>query len=529
MLLVKNLHIGLHSSNGDVNAVHSASLTIEKGQTLALVGESGSGKTVLCLSILRLLPSKLVFHNHGRILLFGENVLESSPLKMRQMLSQRIGMVFQDPQNALNPVHNIIRQVGETFAIQKGGSYNDYRTQVQALLEEVQIDNAKQRLDAFPHQLSGGQRQRVMIAAAIANKPDILIADEPTTALDITTQLEILNLLQELKHARHMAMLFISHNLHIVTKIADTICVMHKGNIVEQGPATKVLNAPNHHYTKSLLSTRMQKHARMPSNTKILLQAQKLNVYFQHQSSWLARKKIFQALTDIDLVIRQQETLAIIGKSGSGKTTLALALLRLLPVHGKIYFMETALHHLTLKQMRPLRRHMQFVSQDPFASLNPRMSIYQLIIEGLELHMPLLNQQEQLSLIIQTLEEVGLDETALRLYPHEFSGGQRQRIAIARALVLKPKLMILDEPTSSLDFSVQTRILDLLATLQKRHHLSYILITHDMNIVASMADSIMVLHHGKMIEQGIAKNIMNAPRHAHTQQLIAASMHDPIM
>ena len=486
---------------------------------------SGSGKTVTALSILRLLPYPAASHPSGTILFKGENLLTLSPPALRQIRGNKISMIFQEPMTSLNPLHTIERQVGEVLKIHRGLSDRAARERVLDLLDKVGIDDPKGRLDCYPHQLSGGQRQRVMIAMALANEPDLLIADEPTTALDVTIQAQILELLSKLKAEFNMAMLLITHDLGIVRKMADRVCVMNNGEIVERGATADIFAAPKHPYTKHLIASE-PKGSPPAANpkAKTILEAKDLRVWFPIKRGFL-RHVVghIKAVDGIDLAVKEGQTLGVVGESGSGKTTLGLALLRLISSEGPIVYLGNRIDGYDLKRMRPLRRHMQIVFQDPYGSLSPRLSVGQIIEEGLSIQNPTLTREERVARVDQALREVGLDPKWRDRYPHEFSGGQRQRIAIARALVLEPKFLILDEPTSALDVSVQAQIVDLLRELQRRHKLAYLFISHDLKVVRALANSIIVLRYGKVVEQGPARTVFAKPKTDYTKALLAAA------
>jgi microcin C transport system ATP-binding protein len=507
------------------HAVRNVSFDIGKAETVALVGESGSGKTVTALSILRLLPYPAASHPSGAIWFQGENLLALPPDALRRVRGNKISMIFQEPMTSLNPLHTIESQVGEVLKIHRGLSDKAARARVLDLLNKVGIDDAEGRLGAYPHQLSGGQRQRVMIAMALANEPDLLIADEPTTALDVTIQAQILELLLQLKAEFNMAMLLITHNLGIVRKMADRVCVMTNGEIVEQGETAQIFAAPKHAYTKHLLASE-PKGSPPPTNDKapVILEAKDLRVWFPIRRGFLRHiVGHIKAVDGINLAVRQGQTLAVVGESGSGKTTLGLALLRLVSSDGPIVYLGNRIDGYDSKRMRPLRHDMQIVFQDPYGSLSPRLSVAQIIEEGLLTQKPRLDQAERRARVSQALREVGLDPDLRDRYPHEFSGGQRQRVAIARALVLEPKFLILDEPTSALDVSVQAQIVDLLRELQQRHQLAYVFISHDLKVVRALANTIIVLRHGKVVEQGTAQEVFSNPKTDYTKALLAAA------
>jgi microcin C transport system ATP-binding protein len=524
LLEVRDLSVRFGAGPDAVEAVKGASFTISRGETVALVGESGSGKSVTALSVLQLLPYPMASHPSGSIRFQGREMIGAPARELLEVRGNRVSMIFQEPMTSLNPLHTIERQINEVLFLHKGLGREAARKRTLELLDQVGIADAAKRLDAYPHQLSGGQRQRVMIAMALANEPDLLIADEPTTALDVTIQAQILKLLKTLQARYGMALLFITHDLGIVRKMADRVCVMTKGEIVEQGPVDQVFDHPQHAYTRHLLSA--EPRGRPPSGdpaAPVVMQAADIKVHFPIKRGVMRRTvDHVKAVDGVDLVIREGHTLGLVGESGSGKTTLGLALLRLERSQGAIRFENRDLQALSQRELRPLRREMQIVFQDPFSSLSPRMSVSQIVGEGLEVH-KIGSEAERHALIERTLAEVGLDPSSRDRYPHEFSGGQRQRIAIARALVLKPRFIVLDEPTSALDMSVQAQIVDLLRDLQARHRLAYLFISHDLKVVRALADEVVVLRHGKVVERGSSQQIFETPRAPYTQALIAAA------
>ncbi len=524
LLQVQDLAVTFAAGARDIYAVKGVSFTLERGQTLALVGESGSGKSVTALSIPRLLPSSAT-HPHGKILFHGQNLLTAAEPVLRRLRGKAMTMTFQEPMTSLNPLHTIEQQIGEIMRLHQGLNASQTRARVIELLEEVGIREAASRLGAYPHQLSGGQRQRVMIAMALANEPDLLIADEPTTALDVSVQVQILRLLKEVQVRRGMAILFITHDLGLVRAFASHVCVMKDGQIVERGTTQEVLSAPQHPYTRHLLASE-PKGTPLPilSAAPTRLSTQDLKVWFPIKTGLMRRTTgHIKAVDGITLELMAGQTLGIVGESGSGKTTLGLALLRLIRSQGAISYEGTRIESYNNAQMRPLRRFMQIVFQDPYGSLSPRLSIADIVAEGLDVHAPHLNKQQRLARVEQALDDVGLEQTALTRYPHEFSGGQRQRIAIARALVLQPKLMMLDEPTSALDMSIQMQIVDLLRQLQHKHGLSYVFISHDLRVVRALAHQILVMKDGKMVEHGTSEQIFTAPQSPYTQSLMRAA------
>ena len=525
LISVEDLSVDFRGGSNVTHAVRHVSFDIGDAETVALVGESGSGKTVTALSILKLLPYPSASHPSGKIWFKGEDLLALPASALRQVRGNKISMIFQEPMTSLNPLHTIEQQVGEVLKIHRGLSDRAARERVLDLLDKVGIDDPKGRLGAYPHQLSGGQRQRVMIAMALANEPDLLIADEPTTALDVTIQAQILDLLSKLKAEFNMAMLLITHDLGIVRKMADRVCVMNNGEIVERGTTRDIFTSPQHSYTKHLLASEPKgEPPAANAKAKIILEAKDLRVWFPIRRGFLRHTVGYiKAVDGIDLAVKEGQTLGVVGESGSGKTTLGLALLRLVSSEGPIIYLGNRIDGYDSKRMRPLRRHMQIVFQDPYGSLSPRLSVGQIIEEGLQIQSPGLSQEERNERVSRALKEVGLDPTFRDRYPHEFSGGQRQRIAIARALVLEPKFLILDEPTSALDVSVQAQIVDLLRDLQRRHKLAYLFISHDLKVVRALANSIIVLRHGKVVEQGPARTVFAKPKTDYTKALLAAA------
>ena len=523
LLAVENLAVafGAHA------AVRGVSFNIHQGETLALVGESGSGKSVSALSVLQLLPYPHAHHPSGSLRFYGEELFGATPARLRALRGNQIAMVFQEPMTSLNPLHSIAKQIGETLFLHKGLRGAQLRERIVELLEMVGLADAVQRLDALPHQLSGGQRQRVMLAMALANDPDLLIADEPTTALDVTIQAQILKLLKELQARLGMAILFITHDLSIVRKIADRVCVMQAGHIVESGTVSDVFTSPQHPYTQQLLAAEPQTSAPPPSNAATeIISAHQLRVAFPLRRSFFG--KVLQQITAVDGVsikLGAGQTLGVVGESGSGKTTLGLALLRLLNSHGAIYFAGQRIDNLPPKALRPLRQALQIVFQDPYSSLSPRLTVGEIIGEGLRVHERIRNARELRLRIGAALQEVGLEAQMQDRYPHEFSGGQRQRIAIARALVLQPRLLILDEPTSALDVSVQAQIVHLLREIQQRRGLAYLFISHDLRVVRALAHHLLVMKAGRVVEEGAAAQIFSAPQHPYTRELLAAALH----
>jgi microcin C transport system ATP-binding protein len=525
LLCVRNLSIAFHQGGRDTLAVDKVSFDLERGRTLALVGESGSGKSITALSIVKLLGSTSATYPSGSIAFKGQDLLQASEDSLRAVRGNEITMVFQEPMTSLNPLHTIEKQISEILTLHGMRGEAPLRARVIELLEEVGIPDPATRLSAYPHQLSGGQRQRVMIAMALANRPDLFIADEPTTALDVTVQAQILKLLKELQAKMGMAMLFITHDLGIVRKIADDVCVMQKGHIVEAGPVEKVFGNPQHAYTKALLAAE-PKGLPAPANpqAKPVVTGDNIRVWFPIKRGFM-RKTIghVKAVDGISLTVREGETVGVVGESGSGKTTLGLALLRLIRSEGPIAYLGSRIDGLDSKQMRPLRRQMQIVFQDPYGSLSPRMSVADIVEEGLLIQKPDLSPQARREIVAQALADTGLDPAAMDRYPHEFSGGQRQRIAIARAMALDPKFVVLDEPTSALDMSVQAQIVDLLRDLQRKRNLAYLFISHDLKVVRALASELIVMRQGKVVESGPATKIFAAPETDYTRSLFAAA------
>ncbi len=523
MLEFENLHVEFP----EVHAVRGISFGIDEGETVALVGESGSGKSVTALSVLQLLPYPRARHRAGSSIRFrGEELVGAPEATLTAIRGDRVAMIFQEPMTSLNPLHTIAKQIGETLRLHKGMLGAQARNRTLELLLLVGLPEPEKRLDAYPHQLSGGQRQRVMIAMALANEPDLLIADEPTTALDVTIQAQILALLKDLQRRFGMALLLITHDLSIVRKMADRICVMTQGEIVEQAPARDIFERPQHAYTKKLLAAQPRaRKSRTLEGAAEVARAEELRVWFPVRRGVLRRTvDHIKAVDGVSLSIRAGRTVGVVGESGSGKTTLGLALLRLEQSKGGVHFDGRSIQGLSWRALRPLRREMQIVFQDPYGSLSPRMSVAQIIGEGLEVHGLGGTEAERRKQIEDALVEVGLDPATAERYPHEFSGGQRQRIAIARAMVLKPRLVVLDEPTSALDMSVQAQIVDLLRELQEKHDLAYLFISHDLKVVRAMADELIVMRDGKVVEQGPAERIFEQPEHPYTRALLAAAV-----
>jgi microcin C transport system ATP-binding protein len=525
LLSVRDLSVAFRHAGREVLAVDRISFDVWKGETVALVGESGSGKSATALSILKLLPYPAASHPSGEVVFKGQNLLALPEHEIRKVRGDKITIIFQEPMTSLNPLHTIGRQIGEILMLHRGLTGQPARERIIELLTQVGIPDPASRLASYPHQLSGGQRQRVMIAMALANEPDLLIADEPTTALDVTVQAQILKLLKELQGRLGMAMLFITHDLGIVRKIADRVCVMKDGKIVEQDAVERVFSAPSHPYTRALLAAEPKMQA-APLNPmgQTVLRTNGLKVWFPVKRGVL-RKTVghIKAVDGVSIEVRKGETLGVVGESGSGKTTLGLAILRLVSSDGPIVFMGDELQELNFKEMRPFRRNMQIVFQDPYGSLSPRMSIADIIEEGLWVHHPHLSKREQEQRVVSALVDVGLDPETRFRYPHEFSGGQRQRIALARALVLEPTFIVLDEPTSALDMLIQAQMVDLLRDLQKRHELTYMFISHDLRVVAALASRLLVMRDGKVVEEGPAADLFKAPKSAYTRALFAAA------
>ncbi|MBL8654556.1 MAG: ABC transporter ATP-binding protein [Alphaproteobacteria bacterium] len=517
---------------GKFTAVDRVSFELHRGETLALVGESGSGKSVTALSVLQLLPYPLASHPSGKIEYRGEELLGAGEGRLREVRGNRIAMIFQEPMTSLNPLHTIEKQIGEALTIHKGLSREAARAKIVELLQLVGLGaQAQQRLDAYPHQLSGGQRQRVMIAMALANEPDILIADEPTTAVDVTIQAQLLKLLKELQEKLGMAILFITHDLGVVRRLAHRVAVMNKGRIVETGPVAEVFGKPQHDYTRHLLAAEPKgKAGARDAKARTVLRGDDIKVWFPIKAG-VFRRTIghVKAVDGIDVNLKAGHTLGVVGESGSGKTTLGLALLRLERAEGAIEFDGRDIVALRGGDLRPLRKEMQIVFQDPYGSLSPRMSVAEIVAEGLAIHEPGLSEPERDARVVAALNEVRLDPATRHRYPHEFSGGQRQRIAIARALVLKPKLVVLDEPTSALDMSVQAQIVDLLRELQAKHGLAYVFISHDLKVVRALADDVLVMKDGKAVEQGTAAQIFDSPQAPYTKALMAAAFEHKVV
>ncbi len=525
LIEVENLSVSFGRGESEVKAVRGISFSLAKGETLALVGESGSGKSVSALSIPGLLPYPKAWHPTGAIRFEGQDILNASEDALRHFRGAKVAMIFQEPMTSLNPLHAIGRQVGEVLELHKGLKGAEAEGRVIELLNLVGLSEAAKRLNALPHELSGGQRQRVMIAMALAGEPDLLIADEPTTALDVTIQAQILKLLKELQARFGMALLMITHDLTLVRRMADRVAVMTKGEIVETGPMADVFSNPQHPYTQSLIASEPKGTPGMvAANAPKVMEGQEIKVWFPIKKGVFKRTVgHIKAVDGLDVAVREGETLGVVGESGSGKTTLGLALLRLERSSGAIRLQGKALDGLSSQALRPLRREMQIVFQDPYGALSPRMNIADIVGEGLELHKIGRTIPERRGLIAEALSEVGLDPSMMERYPHEFSGGQRQRIAIARALALKPKFLVLDEPTSALDLTVQAQIVDLLLKLQARYRLGYLFISHDLRVVKALSHRILVMKDGKKVEEGEAGAIFDNPQAPYTKALIAAA------
>ena len=525
LLSVRDLSVDFRLTDHVVHAVRGVSFDIAERETVALVGESGSGKSVTALSVLKLLPYPPAHHPSGSIRFKGEELLSADEKTLRKVRGNEISMIFQEPMTSLNPLHTVERQIGEVLDVHRGMSGAAARARVLQLLDQVGIREAETRLGSYPHQLSGGQRQRVMIAMALANEPDLLIADEPTTALDVTVQAQILDLLAGLKATTSLSMLFITHDLAIVRKVADRVCVMTDGEIVETGPTETIFTHPEHPYTRRLLAAE-PKGDPPKSNVgaPVVMTGDDIKVWFPIKRGFF-RKTVghIKAVDGINVVVREGQTLGVVGESGSGKTTLGLALLRLVSSEGRVVFLGRDIQGTKFKETRSLRADMQIVFQDPYGSLSPRMPVGEIVAEGLRVHEPSLPAAERDERVARVLAEVGIDPESRFRYPHEFSGGQRQRIAIARALVLEPRFVVLDEPTSALDMSVQAQVVDLLRELQRRHNLAYLFISHDLKVVRALANDVIVMRDGKVVESGPAERIFDAPSEDYTKALMAAA------
>jgi len=526
LLQISHLGVQFRQPDSTVVAVKDVSLDIGRGETVALVGESGSGKSVTALSVLQLLPYPVAVHTPGSSIRYGDRELVGADEQtLREVRGDRVSMIFQEPMTSLNPLHVVGRQIAEVLMVHKALSRDAATARALELLQLVQIPDPEQRLRAYPHQLSGGQRQRVMIAMALANEPDLLIADEPTTAVDVTVQAQILTLLKDLQARLHMAILLITHDLRIVRKMAGRVYVMYRGEVVESGQVDAVFGQPQHPYTRRLLAAQPKgRQVTAPVSAPVVMRGADLKVWFPIKRGVLRRTVgHVKAVDGVSLTVREGHTVGVVGESGSGKTTLGLALLRLERSDGVIRFQGREISRLRSKALRPLRREMQIVFQDPFSSLSPRMSVGQIVGEGLRVHQLGGTPEEREALIVQALEEVGLDPNSRHRYPHEFSGGQRQRIAIARAMVVKPQFIVLDEPTSALDMSVQAQIVDLLCELQTRHRLAYLFISHDLRVIRALSDEIIVLRDGHVVEHGPAPQLFDSPREPYTRALMSAA------
>jgi microcin C transport system ATP-binding protein len=526
LLEVKDLSVAFRQGGKATLAVDKISFTLKKGETLALVGESGSGKSVSALSILKLLPYPAAEHPSGSIKFKGKELMDANERELRAVRGNDITMIFQEPMTSLNPLHSVERQIGEILELHQGLKGEAARDRIVGLLTKVGIRDPETRLQDYPHQLSGGQRQRIMIAMALANNPDLLIADEPTTALDVTVQAQILKLLKELQAEYGMALLLITHDLGIVRHMADTVCVMQKGHVVEAGSAKAVFANPQHAYTRMLLSAEPKgQPPKSDTSAPVVLETRDLKIWFPIRRGFF-RNVVghIKAVDGLNVEVRAGQTLGIVGESGSGKTTLGLAVLRLISSQGAITFQGRRIDGLNSNEMRPLRKDMQIVFQDPFGSLSPRLSILQIVEEGLIVQGAIKSAADRRSHVANALTEVGLDSETMDRYPHEFSGGQRQRIAIARALALSPKFIMLDEPTSALDMSVQAQIVDLLRGLQAKHRLTYLFISHDLKVVRALANDVVVMRNGIAVEAGPTAQIFDNPQTDYTKALIAASL-----
>ncbi|EGP58541.1 ABC transporter, nucleotide binding/ATPase protein (peptide) [Agrobacterium tumefaciens F2] len=525
LLSVRDLSVAFHQGGATSVAVDQVSFDLMPGEVVALVGESGSGKSVTANSILKLLPYPAASHPSGKILFDGKDMLTLPERGLRAVRGNDITMIFQEPMTSLNPLHTIERQIGEILELHQAITGAEARARTLELLLQVGIREPEKRLKAYPHELSGGQRQRVMIAMALANRPKLLIADEPTTALDVTVQAQILELLSDLKTRHGMSMLFITHDLGIVRKFADRVCVMTKGKIVETGTVEQVFTDPQHAYTRHLLAAEPKGEPPLSDTSKpVVMQGDDIKVWFPIKAG-LMRRVVdhVKAVDGIDITLRAGQTVGVVGESGSGKTTLGLALSRLIASEGRISFIGQSIDSYSYEMMKPLRNRLQVVFQDPYGSLSPRMSVGEIVAEGLKVHERSLSADERDIRVAQALDEVGLDPATRWRYPHEFSGGQRQRIAIARAMVLKPRFVMLDEPTSALDMSVQAQVVDLLRDLQAKHELAYLFISHDLKVVKALANDVIVMRNGKVVESGPAAEIFADPQQEYTRALLAAA------
>lgn len=524
LLDVRNLSVSFKSNNtADIKAVDNISFDLKENEVLGIVGESGSGKSVTSLSILGLLPYPKAYHSAETSISFAKKIIfPTNEKQLQKIRGKEISFIFQEPMSSLNPLHTIEKQIIEIISTHNKVSYKEARQQAIRLLEQTGIGNAEERIKSYPHELSGGQRQRVMIAMAIANKPKLLIADEPTTALDVTVQAQILDLLIDLKKQHKMSILFISHDLSVIKKVADRVCIMKDGKIIETGTVDDVFNNPQKDYTKKLIASSLSLKPLNKQKKENILEVKNINVSFPIKKNfWGKTVKSLDAVDNVSFELNRKETLGIVGESGSGKTTLGLAIANLIKHDGTIIINSCKINK---KNVKDLRKKLQIVFQDPYNSLNPRMNIEEIVGEGLEVHFPKMDKKEKKSRIISALNSVGLSDNIITKYPHEFSGGQRQRIAIARALVLEPEIIILDEPTSALDVTIQKQIVELLNKIQKKHKISYIFISHDMNVIKALSDKIMVMKDGKVIETGTTQEIFNNPKEKYTQTLIKANL-----
>ena len=521
LLDIKNLSITFEFNDQRVKAVKDSSFKINRGECVAIVGESGSGKSVTALAIIRLIRSNSQLKISGSAIYEKKNLLNLDESSLQSVRGKKISMIFQEPMTSLNPLHNIEKQITECLALNQKSN----KSKCIELLKEVGIENPEQRLSHFPHQLSGGQRQRVMIAMAIANNPDLLIADEPTTALDVTIQKQILDLLDKLRKKYKMSLLLITHDLGIVKKIANRVCVMEKGKIVEQNTTSEIFGKPKHIYTKKLINSKPREKKIQKKKKETILSVKNLSVYYKNTNSFFFKNKndAFQAVKKLSFDIAKGETLGIVGESGSGKSSIAQALIKLIDSEGSFFFKDKNISNLNEKSFRSYRKNIQIIFQDPFASLSPRLTVQDIVSEGLEVHNKEKSKKEMESLTKKIISDVGLDSSMLSRYPHEFSGGQRQRIAIARALILNPELIILDEPTSALDMTVQSQIVDLLLNLQEKKQLTYIFISHDLKIVKALSDKIMVMKSGQIIEFEEKNKIFLRPKNEYTKQLLGSA------
>jgi len=527
LLEIENLSVNFRQGSQITRAVEGVSFSISKGETVALVGESGSGKSVTALSILKLLPYPAAHHPSGSIRFKGEELLDSDERDLRRVRGNDITMVFQEPMTSLNPLHTVEQQIDEILQLHSPLGPVERRKRTIEMLKKVGVREAESRLQSYPHQLSGGQRQRVMLAMALANNPDLLIADEPTTALDVTVQAQILELLRDLQAEFGMALLLITHDLGIVRHMAQRVCVMQAGRIVEAGPTEQVFKSPQHPYTQQLLAAEPKgKPPKAEPRAKAVLTTDNLKVWFPVKKGFLRRVAgHIKAVDGVSIEVKEGQTLGVVGESGSGKTTLGLAVLRLIASQGPIVYLGRRIDSFGAQEMRPLRREMQIVFQDPYGSLSPRLSIRQIVEEGLLIQKKDLTQDEREERVASALSEVGIDPDSMERYPHEFSGGQRQRIAVARALALEPKFLMLDEPTSALDMAVQAQIVDLLRELQRKHNLTYLFISHDLKVVKALSNYVVVLRNGIIVEQGTAEELFTNPKQDYTKALIAAALH----